>query len=248
MRDDCLPEGPPTESPPSGNDPGWPPYEITPPDPQERWAAHPARDDFAAPAWLLTLAALAAFGLVWGGATAWVHLTGQAESPLTGKAAIQAVVERVIVVESNGDPNAKNQRSSATGTGQFLDGTWLELIRAHRPDLVRGRSEKELLELRRHPELAREIATRFVEQNAAMLRRRGLPVTPGTLYLAYFAGPAGAVAILSVAENADAASLMASADASGKTTREKLVSANPFLETFTVADIKSWAERKMRGL
>src|SRR5262249_57821159 len=120
------------------------------------------------------------------------HLTGQAESPLTGKAAIQAVVERVIVVESNGDPNAKNQRSSATGTGQFLDGTWLELIRAHRPDLVRGRSEKELLELRRHPQLAREIATRLGEQNATMLRRRGLPVTQGTQYLAYVTGPARA--------------------------------------------------------
>jgi hypothetical protein len=246
MRDDCLPEGSPTESQPSGNDPGWPPYEIEPPDPQQRWAA--PGDDLAAPAWLLTLAAFAAFGLVLAGATAWVHLTAPADSPLTGKAAIQAVVERIIIVESHGDPNAKNQRSSATGAGQFLDGTWLELIRTHRPDLVRGRNEKELLELRRHPELAREIATRLVEQNAAMLRRRGLPVTPGTLYLAYFAGPAGAVAILSVAENADAASLMASADASGKTTREKLVSANPFLETFTVADIKNWAERRMRGL
>src|SRR5262249_61911853 len=129
-----------------------------------------------------------------------------------------------------------------------LDGTWLELIRAHQPDLARGRNEKELLELRRHPELAREIATRLVEQNATMLRRRGLPVTPGTLYLAYFAGAAGAVAILSVAEGADAASLMASAGASGQTPREKRGGAQPVLETFTVGDIKSWAERKMCGL
>jgi hypothetical protein len=248
MRDECLAEGTPTEPRPSGIDGGGPPYEVKPPDRQERWVAHVGGDDRAVPAWLLTLATLAAFGLVWAGAAGWARLTRPTDSPLTGKAAIQAVVERIILVESNGDPNAKNKRSSATGTGQFLDGTWLEMIRAHRPDLVQGHSEKELLELRRRPELAREIATRLVEQNAAMLRRRGLPVTPGTLYLSYFAGPAGAVAILSVAENADAASLMAGADASGKTTRERLVSANPFLETFTVGDIKSWAERKMRGL
>jgi hypothetical protein len=101
--------------------------------------------------------------------------------------------------------------------------------------------------VRRDPELAREIATRFVEQNAMLLSKRGLPVTPGTLYLAYFAGAAGAVAILSVPGEADAASLMASADATGRMTREKIVGANPFLGDFTVADLKSWADRKMRG-
>ena len=117
----------------------------------------------------------------------------------------------------------------------------------HRPDLIGGRSEKDILELRRDPELAREITTQFVEKNAVILRKRGLPVTPGTLYLAHFAGPAGAVAILSVPENADAASLIASADATGRMTRDKIVGANPFLRDFTVADLKSWADRKMRG-
>jgi hypothetical protein len=62
------------------------------------------------------------------------------------------------------------------------------MIRVRRPDLVEGRSEKDVLELRRDPDVAREITTRLVEQNAAMLRKRGLPVTPGTLCLAHFAG------------------------------------------------------------
>jgi hypothetical protein len=61
------------------------------------------------------------------------------------------------------------------------------------------------------------------------------------------AGPAGAVAVLSVAENADAASLLANADATGRTTREKLMKANPFLKELTVGDLKSWADRKMRS-
>jgi Transglycosylase SLT domain len=159
---------------------------------------------------------------------------------------IRTVVEQIIKVESDGNPNAKNKRSSATGLAQFLDETWLRLVRTHRPDLVIEHSESEILELRRDADLAREIAARFTEGNAEMLRRRGLPLTPGTLYLAHFAGSAGAVAILLADEQADAASTMASADASGRTTREQLVRANPFLERLTVADLKTWADRKMR--
>ncbi len=95
--------------------------------------------------------------------------------------------------------------------------------------------------------IVERIIARLVEQNAAMLKKRGLPVTPGTLYLTHFAGPAGALAVLSVSENADAASHMASADATGRTTREKLVNANPFLKELTVGDLKNWANRKMRS-
>jgi len=166
---------------------------------------------------------------------------------LTGQPAVSALVERIIAVESNGDPNAKNSRSSATGLGQFLDETWLDLVRAYRPDLARGRGEREILDLRREPELAREITMRFVERNVAMLKQRGLPVTPGTVYLAHFAGRAGAVAILSAPDNSDAALVIASADSTGRTKRERLIRANPFLEHFTVADIKVWADHKMRG-
>jgi len=187
---------------------------------------------------------LTAFGFGWlGGYVAYWPPDSQREE--TARPAIDAVVERIIGVESNGDPNARNKRSSATGLGQFLDETWLDMIRAHRPDLAKGRSQAEILELRRDAKIAREITARFTERNAEMLRKRGLPVTPGTLYLAHFAGGAGAVAILSAMENADAALVMATADATGRTKREKIIKANPFLERFTVADLRNWAERKM---
>jgi hypothetical protein len=176
---------------------------------------------------------------------AYSHRHFDNRDELAGREAVNAVVERIIGVESNGNPNAKNSRSSATGTGQFLDETWLDLIRTYRPDLIRTHSEKEVLELRREAELAREMTTRFVERNAAMLRQRGLPVTPGTIYLAHFAGGAGAVAILSAPENTDAALVMATADTRGRTKREQIVKANPFLQHFTVADLKTWADYKM---
>ena len=80
---------------------------------------------------------------------------------------------------------------------------------------------------------------RFVARNIAMLRQRRLPVTAGTVYLAHFAGGAGAVAILSAPDNSDAALVIANADSTGRTKRERLIKANPFLEHFTVADLKA---------
>jgi hypothetical protein len=188
---------------------------------------------------------LTAFGFGWlGGYDVYWPPDSQREE--AAGPTIDAVVERIIGIESHGDPNAKNKRSSATGLGQFLDETWLDMIRAHRPDLAKGRSQDEILELRRDAKVARELTARFTQRNVEMLRKRGLPVTPGTLYLAHFAGGAGAVAILSAMENADAALVMATADATGRTKREKIIKANPFLERFTVADLRNWADRKMR--
>jgi hypothetical protein len=157
------------------------------------------------------------------------------------------VVERIIRAESNGNPQAKNNRSSATGAGQIIDQTWLEMIQRHKQDLLVSRSRNEVLDLRSDPALTREIVTRMVEGNARTLKKRGLPVTPGTLYLAHFAGSAGAVALLTSANHLDAATTLAAADASGRSSREQLVKANPFLATLTVGDLKSWADRKMRG-
>jgi hypothetical protein len=225
-----------------------------------RWVSHVPRGGWGLWPLIRKGMFLTAFGLGWCGGHIWFLELKREDS--TGKpaigavvkqtigtedgVAIESVVERIIGIESDGDPNATNKRSSALGLGQFLDETWLDLIRSHRPDLARGRSKDETLQLRRDTKIAREITLRFTEQNAEMLRKRSLPVTPGTLYLAHFAGGAGAVAILSALDDADAASVMASADVTGRTKREKIVQANSFLERFTVVDLKSWADRKMR--
>jgi len=214
--------------------------EIRPPGPDEAFLR---RTRSRRPRFTLEVLTLVVFA---GVAAAWIALSYVAPL-LRSEPDTHAVVDRIIRVESNGNSNAKNIRSSAAGAGQFLNQTWLEMIRKHRQDLVQGRSENDLLALRSDPVLVREIVVRMVEGNAAMLKKRGLPVTAGTLYLAHFAGSSGAVALLTNSDNLDAASLLASADASGRSTREKLVKANPFLATFTVGDLKSWADRKMRG-
>ena len=219
--------------------------EVRPPRPDERVATDQSRNILCVEIAAIALTAVITLAVILGS-----YLTRSTPSDRATIEAIDvnALVERIIKVESNGIPNAKNKLSSASGAGQFLDDTWLEAVRNHRRHLTKGRSDKELLELRQDAELTKEIITLLVEQYAGTLRKRGLPLTSGSLYLAYFAGPAGAVALLSGAEYADAASVMAAADTSGRITRQKLVRANPFLEVLTVGDLKRWADDKMRGI
>ena len=219
--------------------------EVRPPRPDERVAIDQSRNILCVEIAAIALTAAIALAVIFG---SYLSRSTPSDRATIEAIDVKALVERIIKVESNGIPNAKNKLSSATGAGQFLDDTWLETVRKHRRDLTKGRSDKELLELRQDAELTKEIITLLVEQYAGTLRKRGLPLTSGSLYLAYFAGPAGAVALLSGAEYADAASVMAAADTSGRTTRQKLVRANPFLEVLTVGDLRKWADNRMRGI
>lgn len=107
------------------------------------WEIRPNRDEALIPitprvgdgrsAWFFRCVLLAALALGWiGGSNS--HIAFDFNRPeIDGKAVLNAVVERIIHAESDGDLNPKKKRSSATGAGQFLDGTWLELIKVHRP-------------------------------------------------------------------------------------------------------------------
>lgn len=148
-----------------------------------------------------------------------------------------ANADRILSIESGGNPLASNPRSSAYGAGQFIDSTWLDMLAKHRPDLTTGRSREELLSLRSDPELSRAMTQAYASDNAGVLSSSGLPVTPGTAYLAHFAGPKGAVGILNADPSASAGSVLGAA----------AVKANPFLSNMTVADLRAWADGKMGG-
>ncbi|MEN3238950.1 hypothetical protein PUR29_36555, partial [Methylobacterium ajmalii] len=104
--------------------------------------------------------------------------------------------DRIVGAESGGNATAKNPRSSATGAGQFIDGTWLDMVRRYRPDLA-GLPRDQVLALRNDAGLSREMVGHYADENGAKLRAAGLPDTDGSRYLAHFAGPAGARAVLS---------------------------------------------------
>lgn len=143
-----------------------------------------------------------------------------------------AIEDDIIARESGGDPNARNSRSSAAGAGQFIDSTWLAMLQSRRPDLVQGRSREDLLNLKMDPALSKEMTAAYAADNNAVLTKAGLPVTPGTTYLAHFAGPGGAVKVLSADPTTPVANLLG-ADA---------VAANPHIRNMTAGDLKVWAD------
>lgn len=148
-----------------------------------------------------------------------------------------AIEDRIIGAESGGDPLAKNPNSTATGSGQFIAGTWLDMMARNRPDLVQGKSPDEILAMRSDPALSREMTQAYARDNTKTLTDAGLPATPGNVYLAHFAGPTGAVNVLKADPSAPAASVLDPA----------AVKANPFLSRMTVGDLQGWASKKVGG-
>ena len=145
------------------------------------------------------------------------------------------LADKVISVESGGDANAKNPRSTATGAGQFIEDTWLDMLAKHRPDITGSRGE--LLALRTNKDLSKEMTDAYAADNGGILKGAGLPVTPGTQYLAHFAGPQGAVGLLNADPSAPASSVL----------RPSAIKANPFLANMSAGDVAAWADRKMGG-
>ncbi len=156
---------------------------------------------------------------------------------LGASAAVEALTDRIIHVESGGSATAKNALSSATGAGQFIESTWLRMMKDYRPDLSGNMARQALLDLRNDPTLSREMVMNLARENEAFLRGRGHQITAGRLYLAHFLGPAGASTALSSQDGQSILDVMGTG----------VVGANPFLKAYTVADLKNWAERKMTG-
>lgn len=144
------------------------------------------------------------------------------------------LIDSIIGAESGGNPNATNPNSSAAGPGQFIDSTWLDVVRKARPDLA-DQPDSALLALKTDPQVARQATEAYAQQNQAVLAKAGLPVNDGTTYLAHFAGPQGAVKVLQSDPTAPVADILGPG----------VVKANPFLANMTAADLQAWASRKM---
>lgn len=160
----------------------------------------------------------------------------RADALAAGYALQGGYVDKVVGTESGGDPTAKNPKSTATGAGQFIESTWLSMMNKYRPDLVKGKTEPQILALRNNPELSKAMTAKYAEENGAALRKANLPVNDGTLYLAHFAGPSGAQQLLKANPNASAEAILGSdvANANGKIVRGK-----------TAGQVISWAAKQV---
>lgn len=144
------------------------------------------------------------------------------------------LTNQIVRAESGGRVNATNGLSSALGAGQFLRGTWLDMLAKYRPDLTG--TPDELAALRKDPRLSAEMVEAYAAENTKRLVRAGHEATPGNIYLAHFAGPSGALKVLGADPAASTRSVLG----------DDAVAANPFLDKMTIGDLRSWADRKMR--
>ena len=152
-------------------------------------------------------------------------------------ALINNFVRNTAIAESGGVATAKNPLSSATGLHQFTQGTWNKMIQTYRPDLLEGRTKKEVLALRTDPELSTEMATNLARENADYLESRGLPVNEGSLYLSHFLGAGAAADVLRAAPDTPISNLVG----------EDAIKANQSVlgGDRTAADVAQWASNKM---
>ncbi len=114
--------------------------------------------------------------------------------------------------ESSLNPTAKAGTSSATGLFQFLDATWLMVMKQEGPRLgyqkyadaiqvdkdgdyfIADKTLRaEVLKLREDPQVASDLAAAFTRSNGDYLHQRfGRMPSPGELYIAHFLGANGA--------------------------------------------------------
>jgi hypothetical protein len=116
--------------------------------------------------------------------------------------------------ESALNPNARAGTSSATGLFQFIDSTWLDMVRRHgaehglaqQASALQGGADaetrREILALRSDPELSARMAGELARENAATLESRlGRTPSAGELYAAHVMGSGGAVRLIQAAGN-----------------------------------------------
>jgi hypothetical protein len=130
--------------------------------------------------------------------------------------------------ESSLKPNAQSSTSSATGLFQFIDQTWLGLVKEHgaRHGLSNyaaaiskdsdGRYHAEssargaILALRKDPELSARMAGEFAKSTQGTMRASlGREVCGGELYAAHFLGPDAACKLIRLAGSEPGASAAA---------------------------------------
>jgi hypothetical protein len=148
-------------------------------------------------------------------------------------AAFDAFLDRLMRAESNGISHAKNPRSSALGPFQFINSTFLAVMRQHFPDVIARLSERQVLALRTRHDVARQAAKAFSKDNMAYLMSRGVTPTFGHLRLAFLLGPEGAARVLTAPPGKAVTQVLESG----------VIAANPFMRRMTVADLVARATR-----
>jgi hypothetical protein len=120
-----------------------------------------------------------------------------------------------------------NPRSSATGTGQFIDSTWQAFAQAN-PDLFKGMTPAQVMAARSDPAIGAKAITWLAQQNAAALTKQGVAPTGQSLGIAHYLGADGAAGVMNAADTDKVSSFVGDA----------AIKANPELADMTVGQLK----------
>lgn len=137
------------------------------------------------------------------------------------------------VIASEG--TGKNPRSSATGTGQFIDSTWNEFAAAH-PQLFAGKTPEQILAARSDPALGAVAVDWLAQRNAPVLQAAGVTPSGQSLRLAHYLGPAPAAAVMQAPDATPVRDVLLQSIGPERTA--KYLEANPELATATAGSLR----------
>ncbi len=163
--------------------------------------------------------------------------------------------------ESSLKPNAQSSSSSATGLFQFIDQTWLGLVKEHgaqhglgdfaaaitkQPD---GRyradtdAKQSILALRKDPEVCALMAGEYAKTTEGALRASlGREVCGGELYAAHFLGPDAAAKLIKLASSDPGASAVAQFPQAASANKSVFLHTDGTAKT--VREVYDWAVRQ----
>lgn len=155
---------------------------------------------------------------------------------------IDDYVADAIRAESGGRANARNPNSSASGIGQFIESTWLDLFKRYFPDRAKGMSDAAILALRNlesESETTKKLIGAYARENADVLQKAGVTVTEAALQLAHFLGAGDAAKVLKAAPGTPLKGLISDAS----------IAANPSIlgGGRTVEDAIAYAQSRVGG-
>jgi hypothetical protein len=105
-------------------------------------------------------------------------------------------LDRLMRAESGGKLTARSSTSTALGPFQFIDATFLIVVRRHFAAETAALTPSQILTLRTDLAFSRRAAEAFTRDNASLLVGAGYPATFQNLRLAYLLGPGGAIKVL----------------------------------------------------
>ena len=146
--------------------------------------------------------------------------------------------ERLAMVESSNNPNAKAKTSSAAGLYQFTKGTWQSLVDKAGLDYN--------FDDRFDPIKSKEVVEIFTKQNSEYLEKKlGRSPTDNELYLSHFLGMGGAKKLIEAYQSFPSASVE-DVIGQGSINSNKSIFLDKTGKPKKIKDIYKWSEEKMK--